>query len=259
MSLTTAPRAEVRTEAAPAQPRGGALRRLARAVLWPLRRFFDPRFAGVYHAVQDVRRLLITDLEAANETTTLTGRMLDRVIAQNEEVLARLGGPRQDSSEAGYESFASAYAFRALASVPAGGSIAAVGASSSAGRALDALGYEVTTEHGLRTAHHEGEFDAVLNLSPAVDEERLRLLGHLTKAGGLLILSAPVGPRPVTEAGHVYDQAGLEALLEDWKQVDVTLVQRREPPSWTSVDGPIDDLDPAAETLALVTATKRSD
>jgi hypothetical protein len=249
----------VRTEAPPAQPRGGALRRLARAVLWPLRRFFDPRFGGVYSAVQDVRRLLITDLEAANETTTLTGRMLDRVIAQNEEVLARLGAPREDSSEAGYEPFASAYAFRAVASVPAGGSIVAVGASSSSVRALGALGYDVTTEYGLRTAHHEGEFDAVLCLSTAVDEERLRLLGHLTKARGLLILSAPVGPRPVTETGHVYDQAGLEGLLEDWERVDVTLVQRREPTSWTRVDGPIADLDPVIETMALVTATKRSD
>lgn len=249
----------MRTEAAPAQPRGGALRRLARAVLWPLRRFFDPRFAGVYNAVQDVRRLLITDLEAANETTTLTGRMLDRVIAQNEEVLARLGDTREDSSDVGYELIASAYAFRALASVPPGASIAAVGASSSSLRALDALGYDVTSEHGLRTAHHEGELDAVLCLSTAVDDERLRLLGHLTKTGGLLILSAPVGPRPVTETGHVYDQAGLEKVLEDWEQVDVTLVQRREPTSWTSVDAPIADLDPAVETLALLTATKRSD
>jgi hypothetical protein len=249
----------VRTETAPAQPPGGALRRLARAVLWPLRRFFDPRFGGVHDAVQDVRRLLITDLEAANETTTLTGRMLDRVVAQNEEVLARLGGPREDSVDAGHELLASAYAFRALAAVAAGGSIAAVDATSSSVRALDALGYDVTTEHGLRTAHHEGEFDAVLCLSTAVDEERLRLLGHLTKARGLLILSAPVGPRPVTETGHVYDQAGLERLLEDWELMDVTLVQRREPTSWSSVDGPIADLDPAVETMALVTATKRSD
>jgi hypothetical protein len=258
MSLTTAPRAEVRAETAPAQPRGGVLRRLARAVLWPLRRFFDPRFAGVHNAVQDVRRLLITDLEAANETTTLTGRMLDRLVAQNEEVLARLGGPEESSIDAGYEQLASAYAFRALAAVPAGGSIAAVGATSSSVRALGALGYDVTTEHGLRTAHREGEFDAVLCLSTSIDEERLRLLGHLTKDGGILILSAAVGPRPVTETGRVYDQAGLDELLEGWEPADVTLVQRREPSSWTNTAGPIADLGPTVETVAMVTATKRS-
>jgi hypothetical protein len=249
----------VRAETAPAQPPGGALRRVARAVLWPLRRFFDPRFAGVHDAVQDVRRVLITDLEAANETTTLTGRMLDRVVAQNEEVLARLGGPREGSTDAGSESsFASAYAFRALAAVPAGGSIAAVGATSSSVRALGALGYDVTTEHGLRTAQRQGLFDAVLCLS-SLAPERLELLGRLTRDGGLLILSAPVGPRRVTETGHVFDQAGLDELLEGWEPADVTLVRQREPGSWTSTDGPIAELDPAVETVALVTATKRSD
>src|ERR671925_1754042 len=62
MSLTNAPRAEVSAETAPAQPQRGLARRVARAILWPLRRFFDPRFAGVYDAVQDIKRLLITDM-----------------------------------------------------------------------------------------------------------------------------------------------------------------------------------------------------
>lgn len=200
----------------------------------------------------------MTDLEATNETTTLTGRTLDRVIAQNEELLARLGGPREDSIDAGYGPFAPAYAFRALAAVPAGGSIAAVGATSSSVRAFEALGYDVTTEHGLRTAHHEGSFDAVLYLATRIDTERLKLLGWLTKDGGLLVLGAAVGPRSVSETGRVYDQAGLDELLEGWKPVDVTLVRRREPGSWTSIEGPIADLDPTAETVAMVTATKRS-
>jgi hypothetical protein len=244
-------------ETAPAQPDRGALRRLARTILWPLRRFFDPRFAAVYDGVQDVKRLLITDMEAANETTTLTGRTLDRLVAQNEEVLARLG-PSQGADGAGYEPFAFAYAFRALATVPAGGSVAAVGAmSSSVNRALGALGYDLTTEHGLRTAHHEGEFDAVLWLSTNIDEKRLRLLRHLTKAGGILVLAAAVGPRPTTEM-HVHDEAGLDELLDGWESTDVTLVQQREPGSWTRTHGPIADLDPAVETVAMVTAAKRS-
>jgi hypothetical protein len=259
MSLTKAPRAEVSAETAPAQPPGGVLRRLARAILWPLRRFFDPRFTGVHDAVQDVRRLLITDLEAANETTTLTGRMLDRLLAQNEEVLARLGGPQGNAIDANYEPLASAYAFRALASVPAGGSVAAVGATSSAiSRAVGALGYDLTTESGLRTAHNEGKFDAVLCLSRTINDEQLRRLRHLTKAGGTLVLSVAVGPRPVTETRRIYDQPGLDDLLEGWEPTNVTLVQRREASSWTNTNGPIADLDPAVETVAMVTATKRS-
>jgi hypothetical protein len=251
MSLTNAPRAEALAETAQAQPQGGVLRRLARAVLWPLRRFFDPRFAGVHNAVQDVRRLLITDMEAASETTTLTGRTLDRLVAQNEVLLARLGSPEAAADD--YEPFASAYAFRALAAVPAGGSIVIVGATSTAvNRALGALGYDVTSEHGLRTAHHQGEFDAVLCLSTTIDEEQLRLLRHLTKAGGTLILGAAVGPGLATESQ-------LDELLEGWERADLTLLQRDGPSSWTKTDGPIADLDATVETVALVTATKRLD
>jgi hypothetical protein len=224
-----------------------------------LRRFFDPRFAGVQNAVHDLRRLLITDMEAANETTNLTGRTLDRLVAQNDEILARLGAPKGDSVGTGYEPLVSAYAFRALAAVPAGGSIAALGApTSSVHRELDALGYDVTTEHGLRTAHHEGKFDAVLCLSTSIDKDRLRLLRHLTKAGGILVLSVAVGPQSVTETGRVYAEKELDEFLEGWKPTDVTLVQRDEPSSWRKTDGPIAKLDPKLETVAMVTAMKRS-
>jgi hypothetical protein len=249
-------------ETAPEQPASTGLRRVARAILWPLRRFFDPRFSGIHNAVQDIRRLLITDMEAANETTTLTGRTLDRLVAQNEELLARLdgaAGPSQErSGDASQESFAAAYAFRALSAIPAGGSVVAVGASGSAvDRSLAALGYDVTTEHALGGAHHEGEFDAVLYLSMTIDAERLRLLRHLTKADGTLVLSAAVGPRPLTEARSVYDQEALDDLLEGWQLQDVTFIQRRGSTSWSPVDGPIADLSPTAETAAMVTATKR--
>jgi hypothetical protein len=223
-----------------------------------LRRFFDPRFTGVHNAVQDVRRLVITDMEAANETTTLTGRTLDQLLAQNEEVLARLGGSSESSRETDYEPFASAYAFRALATVPVGASVAVVSASTEVNHALGALGYDVTTEQGLRTAHQEGKFDATVCLSKSVDDEQLRRLRHLTKAGGTLVLGVAVGPRPVTEARRVYDQAGLDDLLDGWEPADVTLVQRHEASLWANTIGPIAELDPTAETVAMVTATKRS-
>ena len=184
-------------ETAPAQPPAGGLRRVARTILWPLRRFFDPRFTGIFNTVQDLRRLLITDMEAANETATLTGRTLDRLVAQNEALLARLDavdGLPPASADPTEESFAAAYAMRALSAVPTGASIAAVGANSSVDRSLSALGYDVTNQLGLRTSHNEGEFDAVLCLSPTIEVERLRSLRHLTRTGGLLVLCVAVGP-----------------------------------------------------------------
>jgi hypothetical protein len=212
---------------------------------------------GIYTTVQDVRRLVVTDMEAANETATLTGRTLDRLVAQNEEVLARLDGTSRPASEPSHESFAAAYAFRAVSAVPPGGSIAAVGANSLLDRTLAALCYDVTNELGLRTSHHEGEFDAVVCLSLTADIEQLRRLHQLTKTGGLMVFGAAVGPRPVTEARRVYDQAGLDVVLEGWEPQDVTLVQRREGNSWERIEGPIADLDPTVDTVAMVTAAKR--
>lgn len=231
-----------------------------RAILWPLRRFFDPRFTGIYNTVQDVRRLLVTDMAAANETATLTGRTLDRLVAQNEALLARLDaidGLPPASADPSEESFAAAYAMRALSTVPIGASIAVVGANGSVDRSLAALGYDVTNELGLRTAHHEGEFDAVLCLSSTIEVEQFRRLGHVAKSDGLLILCVAVGPVPVTAARRVYDQAELDELLESWETQDATLIQRRDTSSWARVDGRIADLDPAADTVAMVTATKR--
>jgi hypothetical protein len=250
----------VTAETAPTQPPAGGLRRVVRTILWPLRRFFDPRFAGIYSTVQDVRRLVVTDMEAANETATLTGRMLDRLVAQNDALLARLDavdGLPPASSDPSEESFAAAYAMRALSAVPTGASIAVVGASGSIDRSLAALGYDVTNELGLRTSHHEGEFDAVLCLSSTIEVEQFRRLRHITKKAGLLVLCAAVGPTAVTAARRVYDQAELDELLDGWEPQDATLIQRREASSWTRVGGRIADLDPAVDTVAMVTATKR--
>jgi hypothetical protein len=228
-------------ETAPAQPPAGGLRRVARTILWPLRRFFDPRFAGVHNALVDLRRLLITDMEAANETATLTGRTLDRLVAQNEALLARLDPPAALGPSA--ESVAAAYAYRALSAVPAGASVAVVGASEPAvAQSIAALGYDVTTEQSLRTAHHEGKFAAIVCLTVVDSPDRRKRLRHLTESGGLLVLAAAD-----------YDQAGLDELLEGWERKDVRLVERRAGDAWA----PVDDLDPQAESVALVTATKR--
>jgi hypothetical protein len=227
----------VAVETAPEQPPSSGLRRIARAILWPLRRFFDPRFTGIHNAVVDLRRLQITDMEAANETTTLTARTLDRLVAQNEELLARLDGG------ASQPSFAAAYAFRALSAVPAGSSVVVIGATDSAvDRSLAALGYDVTTEQALRTAHKDGTFAAVVCLAVVESADQRKRLRHLTQSGGLLVLAAPD-----------YDEAGLDELVEGWERKDLTLVERRTASPWTLVER----LDPRAESVALVTATKR--
>ena len=228
-------------ETAPAQPPAGGVRRVARTILWPLRRFFDPRFAGVQNALVDLRRLMLTDMEAANETATLTGRTLDRLVAQNDALLARLDPPA--SLGPTVESLAAAYAFRALSAVPLGASVAVVGAREPAvAQSLEALGYDVTTEQALRTAHKDGTFAAVVCLAVVESADQRKRLRHLTQSGGLLVLAAPD-----------YDEAGLDELVEGWERRDLTLVERRTASPWTLVER----LDPRAESVALVTATKR--
>ena len=97
----------------------------------------------------------------------------------------------------------------------------------------------------------------MLCLSPTIDVERFRRLRHLTKADGLLVLGVAVGPAPVTAARRVWDQAELDELLEGWELQDATLIQRRETSSWVRREGRIADLDPAVDTVAMLSATKR--
>jgi hypothetical protein len=73
-----------------AQGAKGFLRSVARAILWPVRRFFDPRFTGIHEAVNDVKRVVIADMDAANEASVLTGRTLDTLLARSEAVLAQI-------------------------------------------------------------------------------------------------------------------------------------------------------------------------
>jgi 2-polyprenyl-3-methyl-5-hydroxy-6-metoxy-1,4-benzoquinol methylase len=54
----------VSTEGRPGRPVNRVARSVARTLLWPARRFFDPRFLGLHQAIQDVRTLEAT---AANE------------------------------------------------------------------------------------------------------------------------------------------------------------------------------------------------
>ena len=52
-----------------------ALKRVALFILWPVRRFFDPRFAGIAAAMQ-------ANIHATVEATELLGRSLDELQAR---------------------------------------------------------------------------------------------------------------------------------------------------------------------------------
>ena len=70
--------------------RNGFARSVARTLLWPARRFFDPRFVGVHEAVMDVRGVVVADADAANELATYLGRTLDTIQGRLDEQDAKL-------------------------------------------------------------------------------------------------------------------------------------------------------------------------
>jgi SAM-dependent methyltransferase len=181
------------------------------------------------------------------------------------------------------------YAFRALSGVQPGAKVLDVGsAESSVSLSLATLGYDVTAidprpnplsherlhvvEARIEEWEHEAEFDAAVCLStiehvgtaaygqaPTYERVDLRAMARiweLTRRSGLLVLTTAVGRPSLTEHGRVYDHEGLEELLEGWDVSDLTLVQRRDATTWDTVERPIEELDPEAETVAMITATK---
>jgi hypothetical protein len=327
----------------------GSARSIAKKLLWPARRFFDPRFIGVHQAIEDVKKTVAADANASNEAATFTGRSLDTILAHVEAQARSLGavqaqvdylhgrfsfdpGASHSIDEinehiagvlnygAGHQGFAAQahlwfnppllvgyepqkvalrwvnervvevpYAFRALCRVEPNSAVLDVGATeSSVCLSLATLGYDVTaidprpnplSHERLRTVvgiieewDHDGTFDAVLCLSTIehigtaayeqeaterrVDLEAMKRIRDLTRPEGLLVLTTAVGRAAFNESGRVYDREGLDELLEGWDVVDRTLVQRRNATTWTTIDEPIVDLKPKAETVAMVTATK---
>jgi Methyltransferase domain len=181
------------------------------------------------------------------------------------------------------------YAFRALAGVAPPAKVLDVGATeSSVCLSLATLGYDVTAvDPRPNPLSHERlhvvvspiekwksktAFDAVLCLSTiehvgtaayeqeASDERRdlaaMKRIRELTKPEGVLVLTTGVGEAGSGARGRVYDREGLDELLDGWTVADQTLVQRRDATSWVAIDGPIENLEPGAETVAMITATK---
>jgi 2-polyprenyl-3-methyl-5-hydroxy-6-metoxy-1,4-benzoquinol methylase len=320
----------------------GGVRTVARKLLWPARRFFDPRFTGVVEQIDDVKRLIAADAAAANEFATFTGRSFDQVNARLEQLDERLeqlsqrvafdpdATPSVDEIDentarvlnygSSHEGFAAQanlwfnpsllvgygpgrvelqwvnerivevpYAFRALSRVQPPAKVLDVGATESTMcLSLATLGYDVTAvdprpsplSHGrLRVVvapieqwEHEEEFDAVLCLSTVehigmaaydqeaseqrLDLEAMKRIHQLTRPEGMLVLTTAVGQESVGEGGRVYDRKGLDELLKGWDVTDLTLVQRRDATEWVTIDEPIEDVEPEAETVAMITATK---
>jgi Caenorhabditis protein of unknown function, DUF268 len=71
----------------------GGLKAIARVILWPISRFFDPRFAGIAAAVQ-------ADVMATTEATELLGRSLDELQARLDEHERLIGEARDEAAHA---------------------------------------------------------------------------------------------------------------------------------------------------------------
>jgi SAM-dependent methyltransferase len=332
----------VSTERPPGQASDGTARSVAKKLLWPAKRFFDPRFAGIHQGIEEVRALQVAEASAANEVATFTGRLLDTVLAHVEEQARAIETLQAQVDQlhrrfsfdpdaphpldeldwftanvlnwaASHEGFAAQanlwfnpprnavlqwvneriaevpYAFRALCQVPPGARVLDVGATeSTVCLSLATLGYDVTaldprpnplSHERLRAVvarieewDADGEFDAVLCLSTIEhigtqayeqeatqgrpDFDAMRRMRELTRAGGILVLTTAVGQASVDDFGRVYDREGLDQVLEGWDVTDLTLVQRRDSTTWVRIDDPIERLEPEAETVAMITATK---
>jgi 2-polyprenyl-3-methyl-5-hydroxy-6-metoxy-1,4-benzoquinol methylase len=338
---------------------GRAARSVARTLIWPARRFFDPRFTGIVQQIDEVKSVLAAEGAAANEIATFTGRSLDTVLAHVEENARALDAVNErleqldavnerleqlnrrvafdpdtphsvdeiDDNTARVLNYASShegfaaqanlwfnspllvsyepqrvelswvnerivevpYAFRALCQIKPQAKVLDVGATeSTVCLSLATLGYHVTAVDPrpnpllherlqvvvapIEKWEHEEEFDAVLCLStiehigrPAYDqqatEQRLDLkamkrIRELTRKEGMLVLTTAVGQASVGERGRVYNREALDELLDGWKVTDRTLVQRRDATNWVTIHEPIEGLEPEAETVAMITATK---
>jgi SAM-dependent methyltransferase len=176
------------------------------------------------------------------------------------------------------------YVLRALARVPAGGTVLDVGASESlVSILLASLGYDVTAidprPYPLSHPRLEivtGEvqhwepprtFDAVICLSTIehiglgaygekeggerADLQAMKRIRDCTAPGGILVLTTPFGTAQTDSFTRVYDRSGLDELLGGWQIEDLTIATREGATTWI-VD---DEAANADEAVALVIAT----
>jgi SAM-dependent methyltransferase len=182
------------------------------------------------------------------------------------------------------------YVLRALATLDEGASILDVGAAESTlAVSLASLGYRVTaldirpypfTHPSLHAVlapiqdwDENESFDAVVCVSTiehvglgaygeprganGTDLAAMRRMRELTKPGGLLVLTIPVGGTSVDEIQRTYDRAGLEALLGGWEVEDLTLARRQDQKTWVLTEADLQSIGDEAG-VALVTARATS-
>ena len=79
---------------------------------------------------------------------------------------------------------------------------------------------------------------------PALDERALAKMFELLEAGGLLVLTAPLG-------GGGYERARLEELLQDWEMEDFTVAEQTSPSEWS-----VGESGAAQAAVALISARR---
>jgi glycosyltransferase involved in cell wall biosynthesis len=221
--------------AAPPAERG-PLRSAVRAALWPLRRFFDPRFAGVDTHVTTMHADLSARMDRAFGPWGGAGSLteLERAIARVEDALRAGGG----GSAA--QALASAHALTALGRLAPGARVLdASSPPSGLAPLLAALGYETAVLASLPAS--APRFDAVVALGAA--DGAHELARHLAP-GGVLVASV--------EAAAGGDLEGrLRAALGALERLDVRRLARVRDGAWIALaDGATAD----GELVALAVA-----
>jgi hypothetical protein len=179
------------------------------------------------------------------------------------------------------------YALRALGAVPPGGAVLDVGATESLlSFWLASLAYDVTAldPRPYPLSHPRLEvvtaeiqhwqpsksFDAVVCLSTiehiglgaygegkakdGADVAAMARMREGTSPAGILVLTTPYGKASSDEFTRVYDRAALDALLDGWEVLDLTVARRQGPTDWTIDPGGATEENP--ESVALVTARR---
>ena len=198
----------------------GPARAAARTILWPLRRFFDPRFAGVDTHVTTMHADISARMDRA------FGPWGSQSLAEIERSIQRLGdlvASRDEGADAGSDarSLGLAHALVAVGRLPAGSRVLdASSPPSGLGASLAALGYEVAVVASLPAA--AAAFDAVIAVGATAAS---RDLARFLRPGGTLAVSVESG-----EGGD--PRAHLEGVLGAVGETDVRLLRRVRDDIW---------------------------
>jgi hypothetical protein len=213
-------------------------RAAARAAIWPLRRFFDPRFAGVDTHVTTMHADLSARMDRA------FGPWGSQSLAEIERSIKRLGelvaaNGDGTAGDGGARAIGIAHALVAIGRLPAGARVLdASSPPSGLSTSLAALGYDVAVVASLPAT--APPFAAVFAIDADAGSHDL---GRFLAPGGTLIVS--------TQSYGGDPRAHLPGILGAAGESDVRMLRRVRDDIWEPVEGA-----PSGETVALVTATR---